>query len=91
LLRIKKYTKKYSQETLHFLEAKLKVDIVVLVSKVPLTVQQIGLLVDNAITMPKNSFSSAEYCKYIYSKVFLILSPVMLGTVFIKNYRQQFG
>ena len=91
MLRIKKDKKKYSQETLHFLEAKLKVDIVVLVSKGPLTVQQIGLIVDNAITMPKNSFSSAEYCKYIYSKVFLILSPVMLGTVFIKNYRQQFG
>ena len=91
MLLIKKNTKKYSQETLHFLEAKLKVDIVVLVSKGPLTVQQIGLIVDKAITMPKNSFSSAEYCKYIYSKVFLILSPVMLGTVFIKNYRQQFG
>jgi len=54
LLRIKKYTKKYSQETLHFLEAKLKVDIVVLVSKGPLTAQQIGLIVDNAINMPKN-------------------------------------
>ena len=63
----------------------------VLVSKGPLTVQQIGLIVDSAITMPKNSFSPAEYCKYFYSKVFLILSPVMLETVFIKNYRQQFG
>lgn len=91
MLLIKKYTKKYSQETLHFLEPKLKVDIVVLVSKGPLTVQQIGLIVDSAITMPKNSFSSAEYCKYFYSKVFLILSPVMLETVFIRNYRQQFG
>ena len=60
MLRIKKYTKKYSQETLHFLEAKLKVDIVVLVSKGPLTIQQIGLIVGSAITMPKNSFSSAD-------------------------------
>ena len=91
MLRIKKYTKKYSQETLHFLEAKLKVDIVVLVSKGPLTVQQIGLIVDNAITMPKNSFSGVKCCKYFYIKVLLILSPAMLRTIFIKNYRQQFG